>query len=54
MPSVVPGLLNLGAEGVSLSVPAISVGNSYTVAEMRQYGVAPVAELRIPVLSGTF
>ncbi len=51
---LLPGLFNYGSEGLSLSVPAVSIANAYTVAEMVQYGQAPVTEVHIPVLSGSF
>lgn len=48
------GLLDLGEGGPSLQVPWISVENSVSARDMRQYGIAPMAEFRLPVLSGTF
>ncbi len=48
------GLLNFTDSGMNLAVPALSVGSAVTVAEMRQYGVGSVPELRVPLLSGSF
>lgn len=53
-PFVPPAILNLGTEGMSLGVPAVTVGTNYSLAEVRQYGVVPQAEVRVPVFSGTF
>lgn len=48
------GLLDVNPSGFSLAVPAINVGSNVSVQEVRQYGVAAVSELRVPLLSGTF
>jgi hypothetical protein len=48
------GLLDFTEAGMNLAVPALSVGSAVTVAEMRQYGVGSVPELRLPLLSGSF
>ncbi|MDB4928603.1 MAG: hypothetical protein JWM10_1087 [Myxococcaceae bacterium] len=48
------GLLDVGPTGLSFAVPAINVGNNLSVQEVRQYGLTPVSELRVPLLSGTF
>lgn len=48
------GLLDFSPTGLSLAVPAINVGTNVSLQEVRQYGVTPVSELRIPLLSGTF
>lgn len=48
------GLLDINPAGLSLAVPAIGVGSNVTQQEVRQYGVTPVSELRVPLLSGTF
>jgi hypothetical protein len=54
-PSLRPtGLLDVTGQGFSLAVPSFSVGNSVSTQEMRQYGLAPQSEVRIPVLSGSF
>ncbi|MFO0602866.1 MAG: hypothetical protein U0324_06810 [Polyangiales bacterium] len=50
----VTGLLDVTGQGLSLAVPAVSVENSISTQDMRQYGLAPQSELRIPVLSGSF
>lgn len=56
VPSVLrpTGLFDFNPAGLSLAVPSVSVGNAVTVQEMRQYGVSPLSEVRIPVLSGAF
>ncbi len=48
------GLLDLHPAGLSLAVPSVSVGNAVTVQEMRQYGVSPISEIRVPLFSGSF
>jgi|JI10StandDraft_1071094.scaffolds.fasta_scaffold218502_2 hypothetical protein len=48
------GLLDINPTGLSLAVPAINVGSNVSLQEIRQYGVTPVSELRVPLLSGTF
>jgi hypothetical protein len=48
------GLLDFNPSGMSLAVPAINVGTNISVQEMRHYGITPVSELRVPLLSGTF
>jgi hypothetical protein len=48
------GLFDFNGEGMSLAVPAVSVGSAVSLAEMRQYGVSSVPELRVPLLSGAF
>jgi hypothetical protein len=48
------GLLDVTHHGLSLAVPAVSVENSVSFQDMRQYGLAPQAELRVPMLSGSF
>jgi hypothetical protein len=48
------GLLDFTEAGMNLAVPALSVGSAVTLAEMRQYGVGSVPELRLPLLSGSF
>lgn len=48
------GLLDVTGQGLSLAVPAVSVENSVSLHDMRQYGLAPQSEVRIPVLSGSF
>ena len=48
------GLLDINPTGFSLAVPAINVGSNVSLQEVRQYGVTPVSELRVPLLSGTF
>lgn len=48
------GLLDVTGSGLSLAVPAITSAPSYTAQEVRQYGVTPVSELRVPLLSGSF
>lgn len=48
------GLLDVTSSGLNLAVPAVSVGTNVSLAEVRQYGMTPVSELRVPVLSGTF
>lgn len=48
------GLLDFSEAGMSLAVPAVSVGSAVSLAEMRQYGVRSVPELRLPLLSGSF
>jgi len=50
----VTGLLDVTGHGLSFAVPAVSVENSISTQEMRQYGLAPQSEVRIPVLSGSF
>jgi hypothetical protein len=47
-------LLNFRPGQFRLGVPALSVGNAYTMTEMVQYGVAPMSEWRVPVLTATF
>lgn len=48
------GLVDFARGSMSLSVPAISVQNSVSLQEMRQYGMGGQSELRVPVLSGSF
>lgn len=48
------GLVDFARGSMSLSVPAISVENSVSLQDMRQYGLSPQSELRVPVLSGSF
>lgn len=48
------GLLDVTGQGLSLAVPAISVENSVSLQDMRQYGLSAQNELRVPLLSGSF
>jgi len=48
------GLVDVTGRGFSLAVPSFSVENSVSLHDMRQYGLAPQSEVRIPVLSGSF
>lgn len=48
------GLLDVTGTGLNLAVPTVSVGTNFTLAEVRQYGMTPVSELRVPVISGSF
>jgi predicted lipid-binding transport protein (Tim44 family) len=48
------GLFDVTPSGFSFAVPAINVGNNISAQEVRQYGLTPVSELRVPLLSGTF
>jgi hypothetical protein len=48
------GLVDFARGSMSLSVPAISVQNSVSLQEMRQYGMGGQSELRVPVISGSF
>jgi hypothetical protein len=48
------GLFDVGPTGFSFAVPAINVGHNISAQEVRQYGLTPVSELRVPLLSGTF
>ena len=48
------GLLDVSGAGLSVAVPAVSAAPNYTAQEVRQYGVTPVSELRVPILSGSF
>lgn len=48
------GLFDFNDRGLSLAVPAVSVGSTVSLAETRQYGVVGVPELRLPLLSGAF
>jgi hypothetical protein len=48
------GLFDVSPRGFSLAVPAISVENSVSLQEMRQYGLAAQSELRVPLFSGAF
>jgi len=48
------GLFDLNPAGFSFTVPSVSVGNAVSLQEMRQYGVSPVSEVRVPLLSGSF
>lgn len=48
------GLFDFSDRGMSLAVPAFSVGSTVSLAETRQYGVVGVPELRLPLLSGAF
>lgn len=48
------GLVDLTGRGLSLAVPSFTVENSVSLHDMRQYGLAPQSEVRIPVLSGSF
>lgn len=48
------GLLDFGTTGLAVGVPSVSVENSVSVHDMRQYGLAPQSELRVPLLSGAF
>lgn len=48
------GLLDFSDARMNLAVPAVSVGSAVSLAEMRQYGVSGVPELRLPLVSGSF
>jgi hypothetical protein len=48
------GLFDMSGRGLSLSVPAVSFESSVSLHEMRQYGIAPQSELRVPLFSGSF
>lgn len=48
------GLVDFAQGSMSLAVPAISVENSVSLQEMRQYGIGGQTELRMPILSGSF
>lgn len=48
------GLLDFGTRGFAVGLPSISVENSVSQHDMRQYGLAPQSELRVPLLSGAF
>lgn len=48
------GLLDFSDARMNLAVPAVSVGSAVSLAEMRQYGVSSVPELRLPLVSGSF
>ncbi len=48
------GLVDFARGSMSLSVPAISVENSISQQDMRQYGLAAQSEVRVPVISGSF
>jgi hypothetical protein len=48
------GLIDFASGTPSMTVPAVSVENSISLHDMRQYGLAPQSELRIPVVSGSF
>lgn len=48
------GLVDFSRGSMSLSVPAISVENSVSLHDMRQYGLGAQSEVRVPVLSGAF
>ncbi len=48
------GLVDFAQGSMSLAVPAISVENSISLQEMRQYGIGGQTELRMPILSGSF
>jgi hypothetical protein len=48
------GLVDFARGSMSLSVPAISVENSVSLHDMRQYGLGAQSEVRVPVLSGSF
>lgn len=52
--TVPPSLFSVSREGLTMGVPAIAVGNAYSLAEVRQYNLHPVSELRVPLLSATF
>lgn len=52
--NIPPSLFSVSREGFSMGVPAIAVGNAYSLSEVRQYNLTPVSELRVPLLSGTF
>ncbi len=47
-------LLNFRPGRFRIGIPTLSVGNAYTLAEMHQFGVAPMSEWRVPVLSAAF
>jgi hypothetical protein len=47
-------LLNFRPGQFRLGLPAVSVGSNYSLAEIRQYGVTPTSEWRVPVLTATF
>ncbi len=49
------GLVDVASTGaLSLSVPAVEVRPLYTQVEQQQFGVAQAAEVRMPVVAGTF
>lgn len=53
-PVVPPALLGYGERGLTLSVPAVEVGQVYTRAELATFGVKQGAELRVPVFDVVF
>lgn len=48
------GLVDLEEGAVRMTVPAIEVRPTFTLAEMHQFGLTQRDQLHVPVLSGTF
>ncbi len=48
------GLVTVGDDAVSLSIPLVSVSQAYTQAELARYGGSQRLELHVPVVSGVF
>lgn len=48
------GLVDLEEGALRMTVPAVEVRPTFTLAEMHQFGVAQKDQLHVPVLSGTF
>lgn len=53
-PVLPPALVDFGHQGLSLSVPALEVGQAYTRTEQQEFGVKQAAELRVPVFNYVF
>ncbi len=53
-PVLPPALLGYGLKGITLSVPALEVGQVYTRAEQQAFGVKQATELQVPVFNYVF
>lgn len=49
-----PALLGVSPKSVTLSVPAVEVRETYSRAELMQFGVQQATEIRVPVVSFVF
>lgn len=53
-PTAPPALLGVSPSAVTLSVPAVEVRETYSRAELMQFGVKQAAEVRVPVFNFVF
>jgi len=53
-PAAPPALLGVSPSSVTLSVPAVEVRDTYSRAELMQFGVEQSTEVRVPVFNFVF